>query len=82
MNWAISKLAPVSYRVDVEARGHLTALAGGLTAPVAAAILAAVSKPLRLQAQSAASAPERVFRPAVRALGPTRGFDGEVDPWM
>jgi hypothetical protein len=48
MNWAISKLGPISYRVDVEARGVPTTLAGGLTEPVAAAILADVSKLLQL----------------------------------
>ena len=48
MNWAISKLGPISYRVDVEARGIPTTLAGGLTEPVAAAILADVSKLLQL----------------------------------
>ena len=48
MNWAISKLGPISYRVDVEARGVPTTLAGGLTEPVAAAILADVSKVLQL----------------------------------
>jgi hypothetical protein len=50
MNWAISKLGPISYRVDVEARGVPTTLAGGLTEPVAAAILADVSKVLQLPA--------------------------------
>jgi hypothetical protein len=49
MNWAISKLGPISYRIDVEARGVPTTLAGGLTEPVAAAILADVSKLLQLQ---------------------------------
>ncbi len=49
MNWAISKLGPISYRVDVEARGVPTTLAGGLTEPVAAAILADVSQVLQLQ---------------------------------
>jgi hypothetical protein len=48
MNWAISKLGPISYRVDVEARGVPTTLAGGLTEPVAAAILADVCKVLQL----------------------------------
>ena len=48
MNWAISKLGPISYRVDVEARGVPTTLAGGLTEPVAAAILADVRKLLQL----------------------------------
>jgi hypothetical protein len=50
MNWAISKLGPISYRVDVEARGVPTTLAGGLTEPVAAAIYADVSKVLQLPA--------------------------------
>jgi hypothetical protein len=50
MNWAISKLGPISFRVDVEARGVPTTLAGGLTEPVAAAILADVSKVLQLPA--------------------------------
>ena len=50
MNWAISKLSPISYRIDVEARGVPTTLAGGLTEPVAAAILADVSKLLQLPA--------------------------------
>ena len=48
MNWAISKLGPISYRVDVEARGVPTTLAGGLTEPVASAIMADVSKALQL----------------------------------
>jgi hypothetical protein len=48
MNWAISKVGPISYRVDVEARGVPTTLAGGLTEPVAAAILADASKLLQL----------------------------------
>ena len=50
MNWAISKLGPISYRVDVEARGVPTTLAGGLTEPVAAAIYADVCKVLQLAA--------------------------------
>jgi hypothetical protein len=48
MNWAISKLGPISYRVDAEARGVPTTLAGGLTEPTAAAIMADVSKVLQL----------------------------------
>jgi hypothetical protein len=50
MNWAISKLGPISYRIDVEARGVPTTLAGGLTEPVAAAIYADVNKVLQLPA--------------------------------
>ena len=48
MNWAISKLGPISYRVDVEARGVPTTLAGGLSEPVASAIAADVSKIMQL----------------------------------
>jgi hypothetical protein len=48
MNWAISKLGPISYRVDAEARGVPTTLAGGLTEPTAAAIVADVNKVLQL----------------------------------
>jgi hypothetical protein len=48
MNWAISKLGPISYRVDVEARGVPTTLAGGLTEPTASAIMSDVSKVLQL----------------------------------
>lgn len=48
MNWAIKALGPISYRVDVEARGVPTTLAGGLTEPAASAILADVSKVLQL----------------------------------
>jgi hypothetical protein len=48
MNWAIKTLGPISYRVDVEARGVPTTLAGGLTEPAASAILADVSKVLQL----------------------------------
>jgi hypothetical protein len=48
MNWALSKLGPISYRVDVEARGVPTTLAGGLTEPVASAIMSDVSKVLQL----------------------------------
>jgi len=49
MNWAVSKLGPISYRVDAEARGVPTTLAGGLTEPTAAAIMADVNKILQLQ---------------------------------
>ena len=48
MNWAIKALGPISWRVDVEARGVPTTLAGGLTEPAASAILADVSKELQL----------------------------------
>jgi hypothetical protein len=48
MNWAISKLGPISYRVDVEARGVPTTLAGGLTEPAASAIMTDVNKALQL----------------------------------
>jgi hypothetical protein len=48
MNWAVKVLGPISWRVDVEARGVPTTLAGGLTEPVASAILADVSKTLQL----------------------------------
>jgi hypothetical protein len=48
MNWAISKLGPISYRVDVEARGVPTTLAGGLTEPTAFAIMSDVSKVLQI----------------------------------
>jgi hypothetical protein len=48
MNWAISKLGPISYRVDAEARGVPTTLAGGLTEPTAFAIMADVNKVLQL----------------------------------
>src|SRR6202453_3128373 len=33
MNWAVQKLGPISYRVDAEARGVPTTLAGGLPHP-------------------------------------------------
>ena len=52
MNWAISKLGPISYRVDVEARGVPTTLAGGLTEPTAFAIMADVNKVLQLPASA------------------------------
>ena len=48
MNWAISKLGPISYRVDVEARGVPTTLAGGLTEPTASAIATDINKLLQL----------------------------------
>ncbi|HXL22807.1 MAG TPA: hypothetical protein VOA78_10090 [Candidatus Dormibacteraeota bacterium] len=48
MNWAISKLGPISYRVDAEARGVPTTLAGGLTEPTASAIMTDVNKFLQL----------------------------------
>jgi hypothetical protein len=48
MNWAVSKLGPISYRVDVEARGVPTTLAGGLTEPTASAIMMDVSKVLQI----------------------------------
>jgi hypothetical protein len=48
MNWAVSKLGPISYRVDAEARGVPTTLAGGLTEPTAFAIMADVSKTLQI----------------------------------
>ena len=48
MNWAVKVLGPISWRIDVEARGVPTTLAGGLTEPVASAVLADVSKTLQL----------------------------------
>lgn len=48
MNWALSKLGPISYRVDAEARGVPTTLAGGLTEPTASAIMTDVNKCLQL----------------------------------
>jgi hypothetical protein len=48
MNWAVSKLGPISYRVDVEARGVPTTLAGGLTEPTASAIMTDLNKLLGL----------------------------------
>jgi hypothetical protein len=48
MNWAVSKLGPISYRVDAEARGVPTTLAGGLTEPTASAIMMDVNKVLQL----------------------------------
>jgi hypothetical protein len=49
MNWAIQKLGPISYRVDAEARGVPTTLAGGLTEPTASAIMMDVNKALQLR---------------------------------
>ena len=49
MNWAVQKLGPISYRVDAEARGVPTTLAGGLTEPTASAIMADVNKILGMQ---------------------------------
>jgi hypothetical protein len=49
MNWAVQKLGPISYRVDAEARGVPTTLAGGLTEPTASAIMADVNKVLQIQ---------------------------------
>jgi hypothetical protein len=46
--WAINQLGPVSYRVDAEARGVPTTLAGGLTEPTAAALASDISKCLQL----------------------------------
>jgi hypothetical protein len=43
MNWAVSELGPISYRVAAEARGVPTTLAGGLTGPTAA-IMTEVNK--------------------------------------
>jgi hypothetical protein len=48
MNWAVSKLGPISYRVDAEARGVPTTLAGGLTEPTASAIMSDVNKILQV----------------------------------
>src|ERR1700722_1094147 len=48
MNWAVSKLGPISYRVDAEARGVPTTLAGGLTEPTASAIMMDVNKTLQI----------------------------------
>jgi hypothetical protein len=48
MNWAVQKLGPISYRVDAEARGVPTTLAGGLTEPTAFAIMADVNKTLQI----------------------------------
>ena len=48
MNWALSKLGPISYRVDVEARGVPTTLAGGLDEPTASAIMTDVNRLLEL----------------------------------
>jgi hypothetical protein len=48
MNWAVQKPGPISYRVDAEARGVPTTLAGGLTEPTAFAIMADVNKTLQI----------------------------------
>ena len=48
MNWAVQKLGPISSRVDAEARGVPTTLAGGLTEPTAFAIMADVNKTLQI----------------------------------
>lgn len=56
MNWAISKLGPISYRVDVEARGVPTTLAGGLTEPTASAIAMDVNKALQMSETAKAAA--------------------------
>jgi hypothetical protein len=48
MNWAIRNLGPISYRVDAEARGVPTTLAGGLTEPTASAIVMDVNKTLQI----------------------------------
>lgn len=48
MNWAIRNLGPISYRVDAEARGVPTTLAGGLTEPTASAIMMDVNKTLQI----------------------------------
>ena len=48
MNWAVQKLGPISYRVDAEARGVPTTLAGGLTEPTAFAIMADINKTLQI----------------------------------
>lgn len=48
MNWAVSKLGPISYRVDAEARGVPTTLAGGLTEPTASAIMMDVNRVLQI----------------------------------
>src|SRR6202046_4845220 len=48
VNCDVRRLGPLSYRVDVEARGVPTTLAGGLTEPTAFAIMADVNKVLQL----------------------------------
>jgi len=53
MNWALSKLGPISYRVDAEARGVPTTLAGGLTEPTATAIMIDVDRCLNAAALAA-----------------------------
>jgi hypothetical protein len=62
MNWALSKLGPISYRVDVEARGVPTTLAGGLTEPTATAIMMDV---------------DRILNPASMAAGASGGRSGD-----
>ena len=47
-NYRVQHLIPDTYRVDVEARGVPTTLAGGLTEPTAAAIMTDVNKVLQL----------------------------------
>jgi hypothetical protein len=56
MNWAIQKLGPISYRVDVEARGVPTTLAGGLTEPTASAIAMDVNNRLQMSEPARAAA--------------------------
>jgi len=53
MNWALSKIGPISFRVDVEARGVPTTLAGGLTEPTASAIAMDVDRILNPAAAAA-----------------------------
>ena len=48
MNWMLVKVGPIAYRVDVEARGVPTTLAGGLTEATASAIAMDVNKILGL----------------------------------
>ena len=56
MNWAIQKVGPISYRVDVETRGVPTTLAGGLTEPTASAIAMDVNNRLQMAAGNIAAA--------------------------
>jgi hypothetical protein len=56
MNWAVQKLGPISYRVDVEARGVPTTLAGGLTEPTASAIAMDINQKLQTSDTSRAAA--------------------------
>jgi len=53
INWALRNIGPVAYRVDVEARGTPTTLAGGLTEPAASAIASDVNRVLQLAPQAA-----------------------------